>query len=253
MERIQTWNAESYQNMIAVNEALGYTILGRPASWWKLDVAAPRPDRCRGWADDRSWPARPVASRGGRLLGAGDHADGLRVGHAQVQRRWPGRPAVRRRSAARRPCRSGPPRPGTTPGPGPRAALPPGSAPDGWPRRLGEVGVQLGLVVAASPAPVTARWPAAGRPAVRVAGSQHGQAAARMPRGARPGSARWSAGRARPSGTGAAGRALHVLADRVQRDDRDEEQREPAAPGPVPALAVPAAAPAVERALRDVR
>ena len=25
--------------MIAVNEALGYTILGRPASWWKLDVA----------------------------------------------------------------------------------------------------------------------------------------------------------------------------------------------------------------------
>jgi hypothetical protein len=26
--------------MIAVNEALGYTILGRPASWWKLDVAS---------------------------------------------------------------------------------------------------------------------------------------------------------------------------------------------------------------------
>jgi hypothetical protein len=25
--------------MIAVNEALGYTILGRPATWWKLDVA----------------------------------------------------------------------------------------------------------------------------------------------------------------------------------------------------------------------
>jgi len=26
--------------MIAVNEALGYTILGQPANWWRLDVAA---------------------------------------------------------------------------------------------------------------------------------------------------------------------------------------------------------------------
>ena len=40
LERLQTWNAQSNQYMIAVNEALGYTILGRPASWWKLDVAA---------------------------------------------------------------------------------------------------------------------------------------------------------------------------------------------------------------------
>ena len=40
LERIQTWNAESNQYMIAVNEALGYTILGAPASSWKLDVAA---------------------------------------------------------------------------------------------------------------------------------------------------------------------------------------------------------------------
>jgi GNAT superfamily N-acetyltransferase len=39
LERLQTWNAQSNQYMIAVNEALGYTILGRPASWWKLDVA----------------------------------------------------------------------------------------------------------------------------------------------------------------------------------------------------------------------
>jgi GNAT superfamily N-acetyltransferase len=39
VERLQTWNAQSNQYMIAVNEALGYTILGRPASWWKLDVA----------------------------------------------------------------------------------------------------------------------------------------------------------------------------------------------------------------------
>jgi GNAT superfamily N-acetyltransferase len=40
LERLQTWNAQSNQYMIAVNEALGYTILGQPASWWKLDVAA---------------------------------------------------------------------------------------------------------------------------------------------------------------------------------------------------------------------
>ena len=39
VERLQTWNAQSNQYMIAVNEALGYAILGRPASWWKLDVA----------------------------------------------------------------------------------------------------------------------------------------------------------------------------------------------------------------------
>jgi GNAT superfamily N-acetyltransferase len=40
LERIYTWNAESNRYMIAVNEALGYTVQGRPASWWKLDVAA---------------------------------------------------------------------------------------------------------------------------------------------------------------------------------------------------------------------
>ena len=40
LERIDTWNAESNRYMIAVNEALGYTVLGSPASWWKLDVAA---------------------------------------------------------------------------------------------------------------------------------------------------------------------------------------------------------------------
>jgi GNAT superfamily N-acetyltransferase len=40
LERIQTWNAESNQYMIAVNETLGYTILGLPGHSWKLDVAA---------------------------------------------------------------------------------------------------------------------------------------------------------------------------------------------------------------------
>jgi GNAT superfamily N-acetyltransferase len=40
LERIQTWNAQSNRYMIAVNEALGYTILGQPANGWRLDVAA---------------------------------------------------------------------------------------------------------------------------------------------------------------------------------------------------------------------
>jgi GNAT superfamily N-acetyltransferase/RimJ/RimL family protein N-acetyltransferase len=40
VERLDTWNAESNQYMIAVNEALGYTILGQPACWWRLEVPA---------------------------------------------------------------------------------------------------------------------------------------------------------------------------------------------------------------------
>jgi RimJ/RimL family protein N-acetyltransferase len=40
LERIETWNAQSNRYMIAVNEALGYTILGQPANWWRLEVAA---------------------------------------------------------------------------------------------------------------------------------------------------------------------------------------------------------------------
>jgi hypothetical protein len=47
LERIVTWNAESNTHMIAVNDALGYTILAPPTIWWQLDVAAAqgRPDR----------------------------------------------------------------------------------------------------------------------------------------------------------------------------------------------------------------
>jgi hypothetical protein len=26
--------------MIAINDALGYTILGQPTTWWRLDVAS---------------------------------------------------------------------------------------------------------------------------------------------------------------------------------------------------------------------
>jgi GNAT superfamily N-acetyltransferase len=40
LERIVTWNARSNTHMIAVNEALGYTVLGPPITWWRLDVAA---------------------------------------------------------------------------------------------------------------------------------------------------------------------------------------------------------------------
>jgi GNAT superfamily N-acetyltransferase len=39
-ERIETWNAESNRYMIAVNEALGYTILGQPGNCWRLDLPA---------------------------------------------------------------------------------------------------------------------------------------------------------------------------------------------------------------------
>jgi GNAT superfamily N-acetyltransferase len=38
LERIETGNAESNRYMIAVNEALGYTILGQPAISWRLEV-----------------------------------------------------------------------------------------------------------------------------------------------------------------------------------------------------------------------
>jgi GNAT superfamily N-acetyltransferase len=38
LERIETGNAESNQHMIAINEALGYTICGPPCTWWQLDV-----------------------------------------------------------------------------------------------------------------------------------------------------------------------------------------------------------------------
>jgi GNAT superfamily N-acetyltransferase len=40
LERIETWNAEVNQHMIAVNEALGYTVVGRPSTWWRLEVPA---------------------------------------------------------------------------------------------------------------------------------------------------------------------------------------------------------------------
>ena len=40
LERILTSNGESNAHMIAINEALGYTILGPPTTSWLLDVAA---------------------------------------------------------------------------------------------------------------------------------------------------------------------------------------------------------------------
>ena len=38
IERITTWNAEDNKHMIAVNDALGYTVFGAPATSWRLDV-----------------------------------------------------------------------------------------------------------------------------------------------------------------------------------------------------------------------
>jgi len=40
LERFVTWNAQANEHMIAVNEALGYTILGQPSTWFRLDVPA---------------------------------------------------------------------------------------------------------------------------------------------------------------------------------------------------------------------
>ncbi len=40
LERIVTWNAQSNEHMIAVNEALGYTVFGQPNTWYRLDAAA---------------------------------------------------------------------------------------------------------------------------------------------------------------------------------------------------------------------
>ena len=40
LERIATWNAQSNEHMIAVNEALGYTVFGQPNTWYRLDTAA---------------------------------------------------------------------------------------------------------------------------------------------------------------------------------------------------------------------
>jgi GNAT superfamily N-acetyltransferase/RimJ/RimL family protein N-acetyltransferase len=48
LERITTWNAQSNEHMIAVNEALGYAVSGQPNTSFRLDVAAvsgsPGPD-----------------------------------------------------------------------------------------------------------------------------------------------------------------------------------------------------------------
>jgi hypothetical protein len=38
LERISTWNAEANQHMIAVNQAIGFTVLGPPNTFWRLDV-----------------------------------------------------------------------------------------------------------------------------------------------------------------------------------------------------------------------
>jgi len=42
LERISTWNAEANQHMIAINQAIGYTVLGPPSTDWRFDVPAVR-------------------------------------------------------------------------------------------------------------------------------------------------------------------------------------------------------------------
>ncbi len=77
------------------------------------------PGRCRGGAGRAgSWPARTAASRGRPTARWWRSRRWSARGSCPGPARWPGRPAVRRRSAVRRPCRSGSHRPGTTPGPG---------------------------------------------------------------------------------------------------------------------------------------
>lgn len=40
LERITTWNAQVNEHMIAINEAIGYTVFGPPTTWSRLEVAA---------------------------------------------------------------------------------------------------------------------------------------------------------------------------------------------------------------------
>jgi GNAT superfamily N-acetyltransferase len=40
LERISTWNAQVNEHMIAVNEAIGYTVCGQPVTEYRLDAAA---------------------------------------------------------------------------------------------------------------------------------------------------------------------------------------------------------------------
>jgi GNAT superfamily N-acetyltransferase len=45
LERLETWNAESNEHMIAVNDALGYAPFGAPGIWSQLEVTAAGPGR----------------------------------------------------------------------------------------------------------------------------------------------------------------------------------------------------------------
>ena len=236
----------SNEHMIAVNEAIGYTVFGAPNTAYQLDVAAVP-------AAGEPWPAWLPVVAAGRLLGHRDHADDLGLGHAEVdadgQRGLPlgvGERAVRQRDADHL---------GQVPLPGLdgelRSHLVQGRA-DRL-ERPREVGVEHGLVVARhARADDRLDRPLPRHRARRVAGSQHDRD--RGPHAGRQRGLHLRRGRLGEHVrhvTGPAGGALDVLADLVQRDDRDEEQREPPAPGPVPVLPVPAAAAAVEDALRD--
>jgi hypothetical protein len=38
LERIDTWNAAANKHMIAINEALGFEITGKPARSWEREI-----------------------------------------------------------------------------------------------------------------------------------------------------------------------------------------------------------------------
>ena len=56
LERISTWNAEVNEHMIAVNEAIGYTVFGQPTTGSRLDVAAVPGSPGSGRTTNGTWP-----------------------------------------------------------------------------------------------------------------------------------------------------------------------------------------------------
>jgi GNAT superfamily N-acetyltransferase len=248
LERISTWNARVNEHMIAVNEAIGYTVYRQPVTDYRLDVAAvPR----LGPTAQGTVGRLLVAA--GRLLGHRDHADDLRLGHAEIhadgQR---GVPLGLRKRAVRHGDAD---HLGQVPLPGLDGELRPDLVQGRADRleRLHQIGVEHGLVVALDPrSDDRLDRPLPRHLARRIARPQHGRDGG--PHAGRERRLHLRRGRLAEHlrhVTGAAGSALDVLADRVQRNDREKEQREPPAPRSVPVLPVPAAAAAVEGALRD--
>ena len=143
LERISTWNAQVNEHMIAVNEALGYTVFGQPSTGYRLDAAA-----VPGYG-----PAlgRLGLVAAGRLLGHRDHADDLGLGHAEVDA--DGQRGVPLRFRERAVRHGDADHLGQVPLPGLDGELRPDLVQGRADRleRLHEIGVEHGLVVAMHP------------------------------------------------------------------------------------------------------